>query len=152
MKKFNQFLDKISLYVNVILEYIYNILMNVINIFRAEHKFVPVHSINLNDIKYDLIQFKLEEINYNNIKGIVIDSYNSGSHGYRYMRIYNNRGQLIMNLAWLVETVEHKGNLINLTYMILDHCNAYLNKTKPWWFWKGVFYMHITDKNIYDEI
>jgi hypothetical protein len=99
MKKFNQFLDKISLYINVILEYIYNTHLNIINIFRAEHKFVPVHSIYLNDIKYDLIKFKLEEINYENLKGIVIDSYNSGSPGYRYMRIYNKKGQLIMNIA-----------------------------------------------------
>lgn len=151
MQKFNEFLDKISKYVNVILEYIDYIQINIINIFRAEHKFVPVHSINLNYIKYDLIQFKLEEINYENIKDIVNDSYNSGSHGYRYMRIYNNKGQLIMNIAWLVGRVEHKDNLINLTYMIKDHCNAYLNKTKPCWLWKGIFYMHITDKNIYDK-
>lgn len=149
MKKFHQFLDKISLYVNLILEYVNYLLIYVINIFRAEHKFVPVHSIDLNDIKYDLIQFRLEEINYENTKGIVIDSYNSGSDGYRYMRIYNNKGQLIMNIAWLVGTVEHKNNLIYLTYMIKDHCNAYLNKTKPW-LWNGIFYMHITDKNIYD--
>src|ERR1700728_4291590 len=98
MKKFNDFLYQASLYTNYILEYINSILIIIINIFKAEYTFIPVHSINLNDIYYDLIAFKLEEINYDGIKGIVIDSYNSGS-GYRYMRIYNNKGQLVINIG-----------------------------------------------------
>jgi hypothetical protein len=99
MKKFNEFLYKISLYVNAILEYINIIIMSIINTFIAKSVFFPVHSIDLNQINYGLIKFKLREINYDNIKGIVFDSFHSGSHGYRYMRIYNNKGQLIMNIG-----------------------------------------------------
>jgi hypothetical protein len=65
----------------------------------AEYKFIPVHSIDLNTTNSPLIKFKLKEINYDNIKGIVIDSFNSGSHGYRYMRIYDNKGRLITNIG-----------------------------------------------------
>jgi hypothetical protein len=99
MKKFNEFLYQISLYVNAILEYINIIIMSIINTFIAKSIFFPVDSIDLNKINYGLIKFKLREINYDNIKGIVFDSFHSGSHGYRYMRIYNNKGQLIMNIG-----------------------------------------------------
>lgn len=152
MKKFNEFLNEISLYVNIILEYIHYFIMTIINTFKAEYVFIPVQSIDLNNTNYPLIIFNLKEINYDNIKGIVFDSFHNGSHGYRYMRIYNNKGQLIVNIGWLVETVGDDDNLIKLTNMVKDHCNTYMNKTKPWWLWDGVFYMHITDKNIYDEI
>jgi hypothetical protein len=95
----------------------------------------------------------LKEINSNNIKDIVIDSFHSDSPGYRYMRIYNNKGQLIVNLGWSIEIIEHEDSLIILTDMIKDYCNEYINNTKPWWsLWDTVFYMYITDKNIYSEI
>ena len=133
-------------------EYINSIIMSITNTFIAKYIFFPMYSIDLNKINYGLIQFKLKEINYDNIKGIVFDSFHSGSYGYRYMRIYNNKGQLIMNIGWLVETVGHDDNLIKLTNIIKNNCNAYINKTKPWsWLRDDVFYMHITDKNIYDE-
>jgi len=99
MQKFNEFLYKISLYVNLILKYIEYLLMSIINIFIARYIFFPIHTIDLNSINYDLIQFKLKEINYNNIKDIVFDSFHNESYGYRYMRIYNNKGQLIINIG-----------------------------------------------------
>jgi hypothetical protein len=73
--------------------------MSIINIFIAKHIIFPVHSIDLNNISSGLIKFKLREINYDNIKGIVFDSFHDVSHGYRYMRIYNNKGQLILNIG-----------------------------------------------------
>jgi len=153
MRKFNEFLNEISLYVNIILEYIHYYIMIIINTCKAEYEFIPVQSINLNNTNLPLILFKLKEINYDNIKAIVIDSFHNESNGYRYMRIYNHKGQLIINLGWLIETVEHDDNLIELTDMIKDHCNAYMNKTKPWWWvWDEAFYMHITNNNIYNEI
>lgn len=99
MKNFNEFLYKVSLYVNAILEYINYMTMSITNTFIAKYLIFPLHSIDLNKINYGLIQFKLIDINYDNVKGIVFDSFNNGSHGYRYMRIYNNKGQLIMNIG-----------------------------------------------------
>jgi hypothetical protein len=104
MKNFNKFLYQVSLYVNAILEYINILILNIIimsirNIFVVKYILFPVHSIDLNTINYGLIQFKLRDINYDNIKGIVFDYFHSGFHGYRYMRIYNNKGQLVMNIG-----------------------------------------------------
>lgn len=149
MKNFYDFLYQISLYFNVILEYINYASMSIMKIFLAKHRISPVHNIDLNNINYDLIKFKLREINYDNIKGIVFDSFHNVSHGYRYMSIYNNKGQLIVNICWSVEIIGHDDNLIKLTNIIKYHCNAY-NKTKLWW--DAVFYMHITNKNMQDEI
>jgi len=154
MKNFNEFLYQISIYFIIILKYIKYILMFIYT-NMARYMFFPIHThtIDLNNVNYGLIQFKLKEINYDNIKDIVFDSFHNQSHGYRYMRVYNNKGQLILNIGWLVETVGHDDNLIKLTNTIKDHCNAYIYKTKPLSFlWDGVFYMHITDKNIYIEI
>jgi hypothetical protein len=69
------------------------------------------------------------------------------------MRIYDNKGRLITNIGWLIEIVGHDDNLIKLINMVKHHCNTYMKRTKPrWWLWEGVFYMHITDKNIYDKL
>jgi hypothetical protein len=48
--------------------------------------------------------------------------------------------------------LDNEEGLISLIDMITRTCNNYINNTKPWWWLRDtVFYMYITDKDIYDE-
>lgn len=151
MKKLNKIFNVIFIYVNIALILMYCILISIWNKFKAEYIHVPEYTIDLNNLNHALVKFKLKEINYDNIKGIVIDSFHSGSDGYRYMHIYNNKGQLIISLGWLIEILSNDDNLFLLCNIIKDNCYTYTVKTKPWWWLSNdVFYMHITNKNLED--
>ena len=125
MKKFNEFLDLIAFYLNILLESIYNITMNTFDVlFRSNCDFVPDYCLDLNKIDYGIIlPFKLKDINYDNINGIVHDAFNSGPPSYIYMRIYNNKGELIMDLK-LYESLRYDENSI---FILCENINGNCN-------------------------
>ena len=123
MKKFNEFLDVIAFCVIILLESINNIIMNTFDkLFRSKCDFVTDYCIDLNKINYGVIQFKLIDINYDNINAIVNDSFHSGPPGYRYMCIYNNKGELMMNYK-LLQSLINDDNLYFLCHCINYNCN-----------------------------
>jgi hypothetical protein len=87
-----KFLNLIFTYINFVLMLIYYILISILNKFKTEYIQVYEYTQDFNNLNYVLVKFNLKEINYDNIKGIVIDSFHSGSDGHRHMHIYNNKG------------------------------------------------------------
>lgn len=119
-------------------------------LFRSNCDFVPDYCLDLNKIDYGIIlPFKLKDINYDNINGIVHDAFNSGPPSYIYMRIYNNKGELIMDLKLFEPLRYDENSIFILCETINGNCNGYIREALPWWWlYNGVFYMHITDKDI----
>lgn len=120
-------------------------------LFKSKFIFIPDYCLDLNNKDYGLISFILKDVNYDNINGIVINSFNSGPTGYRYMRIYNNKGELLMTLT-LLESLRNDDNIFILCDSIKENCNWYMKEALPWWWlYNGVFYMHIINKDVYGK-
>ncbi len=150
MKYLNGFISRLGLCVNSILKWYYNILVIILNSYNV--KVVRVESIDLNNINSPLVKFKLEEINYNNIKSIIKDSFNSGSGGDRYMHIFTNKGHFIISFKWSVVILSNDEDLLLLCLLIRENCNKFVMNTKSLFGLSGDdFYMYITDKDIEGE-
>jgi hypothetical protein len=169
MKKFFNFIDKLPY---LIKEIVYLLLISlektkILTILGFTGRiYNSEYGIDLNTTKLNLNKFKLRELSVNYFVNLLTNPEFAGdSLGTKYICIFNDKGQLII-LGTCEVTIELLYSLNSTEYNILLHdlvmmtdqyvyqCNQYVN-TKPWW-WKlnggGFFYMHISDKNIFNTL
>jgi hypothetical protein len=118
------------------------------------------YSIDINTTKYSLIKFKQKEITLDNIKNIITDPlFFSKYTGWKYMYIFNNKGQLLSGLSWLIidkflisEDITDD-DIINYINKINYDLEVHISKNLWWlWLWDSTFYMHISDNDIFDSV
>jgi len=146
--KFNEFLDSLALCIN-------NILSSL-----SSYEGIKLWSINLDYPEYFLIPFTLPELTLLEFKKIVLDSgeYNS-IYKYKYIYIFNYRGEHVCDCSFDLDVInslkkeelndiltDKLETLINLSITDVNNISWF-----PWFpvFPYVIFYMHVSDKDIF---
>jgi len=135
--KFKEFLDEISLQVNKMLVFVSMYLEIILyKLLRLDTNILmSTNSINLNKTKYPLIKISQNEINFDNIKAIILDYVRDARlNSEKYIHIFNDKGQLIHDFSLIINE-EFLNNpdifIVDITIITKYYCREYMYNTEP---------------------
>ena len=135
--RFNKFLDKISLQVENIFIFGPIFLQRTIKKILGldTNILISNNCINLNTTKYPLIKISQKEINFDNIKTIILDYVRDARlNSETYIHIFNDKGQLIYDFSLIInEEFLNSPDIfiVNITNITNYYCREYMRNTEP---------------------
>jgi len=150
--RFNEYLDEISLQINKMLIFGPIFLKRIVKEILGLNTNILLskNSINFNTTKYPLIKISQKEINFDNIKAIIIDYVRDARlNSEKYIHIFNDKGQLIYDFSLTINE-EFLNNpdifIVNITNITNYYCREYMYNTEPWWsLKKGTFFIYLSN-------
>jgi hypothetical protein len=135
--RFNKLLDEIFIQINQMLIFGPIFLERTVKEILGLNTNILIskNSINLNTTKYPIFKISQKEINFYNIKAIILDYVrNARLNSEIYIHIFNEKGQLLSDFSLTInEKFLNNPNIyiVYITNIISSYCREYMRNIEP---------------------